>query len=136
MQVTRDLIVSVNGPGWNYGLARLLVDADGRASLWLPPGDAPVAEFNMDVNRTSAVAGSGMTDDGGAVSWRRRGSGCSWALAKCKVATATLAARWATPTPAPVASPGDDTAATPEPTSEATPAPETGTDTGTSEPPA
>lgn len=94
-QITRDIIVTANGPGWSYGLARLLVAADGTASLWLPPGDAPVQTFRADMGTLNGVSGRGTTSDGGQVTFRRRGSGCSWALAKCRVATATLQQRWA-----------------------------------------
>lgn len=91
-KIARDVIVTVQGPGWSYGIARLLIDDEGNAAVFVPPATGPVQVFQTQV--TSAARGTGLTGDGGEVKWRRRGAGCSFQLAKCRIDTAGLVSRW------------------------------------------
>lgn len=92
MNITHDLIASVTGPDWKYGLSRILINDEGRGAVFVAGGETPVAEFNVDVVNTSR--GTGTTDDGGEIAWRRRGSSCQYKLAKCRLNTATMQSWW------------------------------------------
>lgn len=91
--VTRDIIAAVQGPGFAYSVARILMDDQGNAAVFVPPaGSGPVATFTEQV--TQPARGTGVTEDGGQVTWRRKGAGCSFKLAKCQVSTMQLAEYW------------------------------------------
>lgn len=91
--ITRDVIAQVSGPGWNYGLARILIDDSGTAAVFVPPAtNGPVYTFTT--NLTQPGRGTGITEDGGQVSWRRRGSGCGFKLANCQISREELAEYW------------------------------------------
>lgn len=91
MNVTHDLIAAVQGPGWKYGLSRILIDDAGNGAVFIAGSQKPFASFTVTQTQTSR--GSGMTADG-EVTWRRRGSSCQYKLAKCKVSTATMTSWW------------------------------------------
>lgn len=91
LEVKHDLIASVVGPGWKYGLSRILIDENDRGAVFVAGSQEPIAEF--DVTAFSTSRGTGTTSDG-EVTWRRRGSSCQYKLAKCKVSTATMAVWW------------------------------------------
>lgn len=91
MNVTRDIIASVQGPGWKYGLSRILIDDAGRGAVFIAGSQEPIAEF--EVVKVSTSQGVGSTPEG-EVRWRRRGSSCQYKLAKCKVSTQTITSWW------------------------------------------
>ena len=91
LEVKHDLIASVSGPGWKYGLSRVLIDSEDRGVVFVAGSEVPIAEF--EVNTLSTSRGTGTTE-GGEVTWRRRGSSCQYKLAKCKVSTATMTSWW------------------------------------------
>lgn len=91
MNVTHDIIAAVVGPGWKYGLSRILIDDTGAGAVFIAGSQKPFAEFTVNVVSTSRGTGS---NDDGEISWRRRGSSCQYKLAKCKVNTATMEQWW------------------------------------------
>lgn len=91
MNVTHDLIAAVNGPGWKYGLSRILLNDEGQGVVFIAGSQEPFASFTVQNSSTSR--GTGLTDDG-EVTWRRRGSSCQYKLAKCKVSTETMRSWW------------------------------------------
>lgn len=91
MEVTHDLIAAVSGPGWKFGLSRILIDSEGNGVVFVAGSQTPYATFTVDSVMTSK--GKGHTDEG-EVTWRRRGSSCQYKLAKCKVNTATMTSWW------------------------------------------
>lgn len=91
MNLTHDLIASVTGPGWKYGLSRILIDEEGNGAVFIAGSELPFAEFTVKNVQTSK--GAGYNDDG-EITWRRRGSSCQYKLAKCKVSTATMTSWW------------------------------------------
>lgn len=91
IEIEHDVIASVSGPGWKYGLARILIDKNGTGAVFLAGSEEPFTEFT--VQNASVSRGKGFNDDGEIV-WRRRGSSCQYKLAKCKVSTATIAGWW------------------------------------------
>lgn len=91
MNVTHDLIAAVSGPGWKYGLSRILIDDEGNGVVFIAGSQEPFAEFT--VTSVSTSRGTGTNSDG-EITWRRRGSSCQYKLAKCKVATATMQQWW------------------------------------------
>lgn len=91
MDVTHDLIAAITGPGWKFGLSRILMDSEGNGAVFIAGSQEPFALFKATDVRTSR--GTGMTDDG-EISWRRRGSSCQYKLAKCKVSTPTITSWW------------------------------------------
>lgn len=91
MEVTHDLIAAVSGPGWKFGLSRILLDAEGNGVVFIAGSETPYATFTADKVMTSR--GVGHNDDG-EITWRRRGSSCQYKLAKCKVNTATMTSWW------------------------------------------
>ena len=93
MDVTHDIIAAVVAPDWKYGLSRILVNSENRGVVFIVGSDAPLVEFT--VTQLSTSRGSGTLDDGGQITWRRRGSSCQYKLAKCKINTATMTERWA-----------------------------------------
>jgi hypothetical protein len=93
MDVTHDLIAAVTGPGWKFGLSRILMDSDGNGAVFIAGSQEPFALFTVDSTMTSK--GTGHNDDG-EITWRRRGSSCQYKLAKCKVSTATITSWWET----------------------------------------
>lgn len=92
MDVTHDIIAAVTGPGWKYGLSRVLIDSGGNGAVWIAGSEEPFASFT--VVGVSTSRGTGTTADGGEVTWRRRGSSCQYKLAKCKVSTETMKSWW------------------------------------------
>lgn len=90
--VVRDIIVQVQGSGWAFGLARILIDNESNAAVFVPPAAEPVATFRFTTGND--VAGSGEDADGGRVTYRRKATSCGFALAKCNVKTNTLTERW------------------------------------------
>lgn len=91
MKVEHDLIAAVVGPGWKYGLSRILINDEGKGVVFVAGSDDPVAEFTVE--NVSMSRGTGKTAEG-EVAWRRRGSSCQYKLAKCKVSTVTMTSRW------------------------------------------
>lgn len=92
MNIRRDMVATIQGPGWSYGMCRVLIAEDGQAAVFVPPGDKPVQTFTVVTE--SPAGGTGTTEDGNAVKFRRRGASCSYRLAKCNTPTSTLSARW------------------------------------------
>lgn len=91
LEIKHDLIASVIGPGWKYGISRILIDENDNGVVFVAGSEVPVAEFTVKTFSTSRGTG---TTDGGEITWRRRGSSCQYKLAKCKVSTATMAVWW------------------------------------------
>lgn len=91
MNVTHDIIAAVSGPGWKYGLSRILINDEGVGVVFIAGSDEPLASFT--VQNVSTSRGTGFNDDG-EITWRRRGSSCQYKLAKCKVSTETMKSRW------------------------------------------
>jgi hypothetical protein len=91
MNVTHDLIAAVTGPGWKFGLSRILINDEGEGVVFIAGADAPHAAFA--VNEVKSNRGSGTSEEGD-ITWRRRGSSCQYKLAKCKVSTETMTQRW------------------------------------------
>lgn len=91
MNVTHDIIAAVVGPGWKYGLSRILINEDNEGVVFVAGSEEPFAFFTVD--SVSTGKGKGHNDEGD-ISWRRRGSSCQYKLAKCKVDTATITGWW------------------------------------------
>lgn len=92
MNITHDIIAAVTGPGWKFGLSRILINDEGQGVVFIAGTDEPYAYF--EVQNSNQSRGEGFNDDG-TITWRRRGSSCQYKLAKCKVSTATMTERWA-----------------------------------------
>ena len=92
MAVTHDLIAAVTGPGWKFGLSRILIDDEGNGAVFITGSEKPFTEFTAVKVQTSRGTG---TNDEGEISWRRRGSSCQYKLAKCQVSTETMESWWA-----------------------------------------
>jgi|GEM_PF-2200067 len=91
MNVTHDIIAAVNGPGWKYGLSRILIDDEGNGAVFIAGSQEPFSVFTVSTVSTSRGTGS---MEGGEITWRRRGSSCQYKLAKCKVDTTTMQSWW------------------------------------------
>lgn len=91
--IAHDMIVSVTGQGWNYGLARILIDTDGNGAVFVPPGMEP-AKVLTGITVGGGGKGAAVGPQGGQVTFTRRGSSCSFKLAKCQVTTQQLNTRW------------------------------------------
>ena len=91
MNITHDLIAAVTGPGWKYGLSRILINDKGEGAVFIAGSQEPFALFS--VQNASTSRGAGFTSDGD-ITWRRRGSSCQYKLAKCKVSTETMKSWW------------------------------------------
>lgn len=91
MEIVHDLIASVVGPGWKYGISRILIDDKDNGAVFVAGSQEPVATFTLQTFSTSR--GTGVTHEG-EITWRRRGSSCQYKLAKCKVSTATMQSWW------------------------------------------
>ena len=91
MNVTHDLIAAVTGPGWKFGLSRILIDDENNGVVFIAGSETPFATFT--VSSTTTSRGTGSNADG-EITWRRRGSSCQYKLAKCKVNTATMTSWW------------------------------------------
>jgi len=91
MNVTHDLIAAVAGPGWKFGLSRILLNDQGLGVVFIAGSTDPYASFV--VKNSSASRGTGVMEEG-EVTWRRRGSSCQYKLAKCKVSTETMTSWW------------------------------------------
>ena len=130
MNITHDLIASVSGPGWKYGLSRILINDENVGAVFVAGGDDPIATFN--VTDVSTSRGTGIALDG-EVTWRRRGSSCQYKLAKCKVSTETMKSRWEASLAEPAVEPAVEPAAEaePEPEAKAEPEPEPEVPSGT-----
>lgn len=116
MEITHDIIAAVTGPGWKYGLSRILINSEDEGVVFIAGSDEPLAYFT--VTGSNASRGTGTTSDGGDVIWRRRGSSCQYKLAKCKVSTETMTARWEaslSEQDTPLPEPGEDPAEEPTP---------------------
>jgi hypothetical protein len=94
MQITRDLIASVKGPGWKHGLSRLLLDDEGNGAIFVVGSELPLAEFTVTLLRTRD--GTGETAEGEEVTWRARGSSCQYKYAKCRLKTEQIQEWWET----------------------------------------
>lgn len=105
MTITHDIIAAIQGPGWKYGLSRILVDEDDNGVVFIAGSQEPFAEFT--VNTVSTSRGTGTSDEGD-ISWRRRGSSCQYKLAKCKLSTETMASWWGASKEAPEPEPEVD----------------------------
>lgn len=92
MEIKRDIVATIQGPGWSYGMSRVLIDKDGLAAVFVTADGPPAQTFTVVEDRPGG--GVGKTDDGGVVKYRRRGSSCSYKLAKCQTSTKTLVGRW------------------------------------------
>lgn len=93
MKIIADVIATVSGPDFNYPLSRLLFAEDGRVAVFVLPGREPSHFFTANPGHRPSIQGTGFTD-AGPVSWQRKGSSCSYKLAKCQVNTARLTERW------------------------------------------
>jgi hypothetical protein len=97
MNVTHDLIAAVTGPGWKFGLSRILINDEGEGVVFIAGSQEPFASFTVLNSSTSrgggASRGSGVSGTGD-ITWRRRGSSCQYKLAKCKVSTETMTSWW------------------------------------------
>lgn len=91
MKVTHDLIAAVTGPGWKYGLSRLLINESGEGVVFIAGSNVPLAHFSAVDVRPNRGRGESAEGD---ITWRRRGSSCQYKLAKCKVSTATMTQWW------------------------------------------
>ena len=91
MNITHDIIAAVTGPGWKFGLSRILINEEGQGVVFIAGNDQPYAYF--EVQNSNQSRGEGFNDDG-TITWRRRGSSCQYKLAKCKVSTETMTQRW------------------------------------------
>ena len=91
MNVTHDLIASVTGPDWKFGLSRILINDAGEGVVFIAGSTSPYASFS--VKHIATGRGTGTTPDG-EITWRRRGSSCQYKLAKCKVSTETMTSWW------------------------------------------
>jgi hypothetical protein len=91
MNVTHDLIAAVTGPGWKFGLSRILINDEDEGVVFVAGSDEPYAAFV--VQHVSTGRGAGTNEDGD-ITWRRRGSSCQYKLAKCKVSTEQMTQRW------------------------------------------
>ena len=92
MNVTHDVIAAVQGPGWKFGLSRILINDEGDGVVFIAGSEEPHTYFR--VQNASTSRGAGVTSDGGEITWRRRGSSCQYKLAKCKVSTETMKSWW------------------------------------------
>lgn len=91
MNITHDLIAAVTGPGWKFGLSRILINDEDLGVVFVAGSEEPYAYFA--VQNVSTGRGTGVTEDG-QITWRRRGSSCQYKLAKCKINTETLTSWW------------------------------------------
>lgn len=91
MNVTHDLIAAVTGPGWKFGLSRILINDEDVGVVFVAGSEEPYTTFT--VQNVSTGRGTGVTEDG-QITWRRRGSSCQYKLAKCKISTETLTQWW------------------------------------------
>jgi hypothetical protein len=91
MNVTHDLIAAVTGPGWKFGLSRILINDENVGVVFIAGSEEPYAYFS--VQNITTGRGTGDTEDG-QITWRRRGSSCQYKLAKCKVSTETMTQWW------------------------------------------
>jgi len=110
MNVTHDLIAAVTGPGWKFGLSRILINDEEEGVVFIAGSEEPYAAFAVQSITTGR--GTGVSEEG-PISWRRRGSSCQYKLAKCKVDTATMTSWWEaslveSPEPETVELPEDD----------------------------
>lgn len=88
-QITHDIIARITHPEWAEKKARLLIADTGEAAVFTSKA-APVRTFTFeDLNVNKGVI---FLEGGGEVRFRRVGSSCSWALAKCQVKS--LASFW------------------------------------------
>lgn len=91
MKIAHDLIAAVSGPEWKYGLSRILIDDEGNGIVFVAGAEEPLTEFTVTTFATSKGTGSSVDGD---ITWRRRGTSCQYKLAKCKVSTEQMKARW------------------------------------------
>ena len=91
MNVTHDLIAAVTGPGWKFGLSRILINDEDEGVVFVAGSEEPYAAFA--VQNVTTGRGTGVSEEG-PITWRRRGSSCQYKLAKCKVSTETMTQWW------------------------------------------
>jgi len=97
--ITHDIVASISGEDISYPKARILIDDKGNAAVFSEPGQPPSREFHITEESPMRAQKVTLETDIGRVVYRRRGSACSWALAKCRVPTKLLAGRWPEPEP-------------------------------------
>lgn len=88
-QITHDIIARVTHPEWTIRKARLLIADTGEAAVFTSKA-APthvLSYEDLDIRK-----GRITLDSGEDVTFRRVGSSCSWALARCQIAS--LASYW------------------------------------------
>ena len=89
MKIVSDRIMSLSSPTWSARKARVLISDDDRVAVFTTLS-SPARTFRV----TSRTPHSMTTDDGEVIRSRPVGSSCSWPLAKCRVTTSQLEARW------------------------------------------
>lgn len=94
MKITHDIIAAVVGPGWRFGLSRILINEDNEGAVFIAGSETPHTEFTVTQMNTSRGTGVIAGTNGGEVTWRRRGSSCQYKLAKCKISTETMTSWW------------------------------------------
>lgn len=92
-RITHDTVAVIQGEDFKYVKARLLFDSEGNAAVFV---DKSGPDRVFHVEDKSRMVGQRVTlqTDIGQVKYRRTGSGCSWPMARCRVATKQLAAKW------------------------------------------
>lgn len=93
-KIKHDIIARVTHPDWAVRKARLLISDTGEAAVFTRKG-APdhVMRFDeLNVHKGSMTLAAEGDENPVTVTFRRVGSSCSWALAKCQVAS--LASFW------------------------------------------
>jgi hypothetical protein len=53
VDVTHDLIAAVTGPGWKFGLSRILIDSEGNGAVFIAGSQEPFALFTVDETNTA-----------------------------------------------------------------------------------
>lgn len=90
-KITQDLIVKITHPSWTERRARLVIDDQKNAAVFTARS-APKHElklYDIDFLRGRLI----LADEARTVvTFRRIGSSCSWALAKCQIKS--LASLW------------------------------------------
>ena len=87
--ITQDMIVKVTHPDFELRRARLLIADDGTAAVFTKKAAPTHVLRYSDIN---VMRGTMTLEDGREVRFRRVGSSCTYALAKCQVKS--LASYW------------------------------------------
>lgn len=85
--IKSDQVVALDG----IAKARLLIDHENNAAVFTSLTGPPTRVFRI---ASTPRPGTLILDDGSTLRFRVTGSSCAWSLAKCRVSTAQLAARW------------------------------------------